>query len=330
MSAAAIDDAAPKRRRGMLGFYVAGFLLLALAVLGAWFWNAWINWQFGEGEARRRQADAARQLGVPVETAIDLGGGVALELVLIPPGMFGMGSPPTEAGRFDWEGPVHRVRISRAFYVGKYEVTQEQWQKVMGTNPSYFKGPKLPVEQVSWDDCQDFLKRLNALVPNPVPAPSGVGAGLKPAPTGTGYAFRLPTEAEWEWACRAGTRTRFCFGDADARLGEYAWYDGNSGNTTHPVGEKLPNAWGLHDCHGNVWEWCSDWYGEYSANPWPCKFRWTRDPVGPPSGPGRVLRGGSWRDDPRYCRSSFRHIDVPGLRGGSIGLRVAVSSSRTP
>ncbi len=327
MSAEAIDAAAPKRRRGMLGFYVAGFLLLALALFGAWFWNAWANWQFDEHEAKRRQAEAARQLGVPVETAIDLGGGVTLDLVLIPPGMFDMGSPDTETGRWEAEGPVHRVRISRAFYMGKYEVTQEQWEMVMGERRGGFQtrpyNPKLPVEEVSWDGCQEFLRRLEATgLRRERPQVSG----LKP------QGYRLPTEAEWEWACRAGTRTRFSFGDADARLGEYAWYDGNSGSTTHPVGEKQPNAWGLHDCHGNVWEWCSDWYGEYSPNPWPGKFRWTRDPVGPPSGAGRVLRGGSWYYSPGRCRSSCRLSGVyPGYRGvNGLGLRVVVSSSRTP
>jgi len=324
MSAAAVDDAAPKRRRGMLGFYVAGFLLLALALFGAWFWNAWTNWQFGEYEARRRQAEAARQLGLPVETAIDLGGGVAVELVLIPPGMFDMGSPDNEPGRWKGEGPVHRVRIGRAFYIGRYEVTQEQWEKVMGANPSAFKGPKLPVERVSWDDCQEFLKKLGEMVPDPISGPSGVGAGLKPAPTGPRCVFRLPTEAEWEWACRAGTKTRFSFGDADARLGEYAWYNANSGNAAHPVGEKRPNAWGLHDCHGNAWEWCSDWFGEYSANPWPGKFRWTRDPQGPATGPGRVLRGSGWDVPTDGCRSAYRnYLELFPAYRFDIGFRVA-------
>jgi formylglycine-generating enzyme required for sulfatase activity len=317
MSTAAIDVAAPKRRRGMLGFYVAGFLLLGLALFGAWFWNAWTNWQFDEPEARRRQAEAARQLGVPVETTVDLGGGVTLELVLIPAGMFDMGSPDGEAGRSSDEGPLHRVRISRAFYIGKSEVTQEQWEKAMGTNPSAFKGPKLPVECVSWDACQEFLRRLEATgLRRAGPRVSG----LKP------QGYRLPTEAEWEWACRAGTRTRFCFGDADARLGEYAWYDANSGNTTHPVGEKRPNAWGLHDCHGNVWEWCADWGGEYGAPPWPGKFRWVRDPTGPTSGSWRVLRGGSWNYAPPFCRSPRRFRLALLNRGGIFGLRVVVSA----
>ena len=309
----------PTPRRGMLGFYVAGFVLVALALFGAWFWTAWDNWQFDEAEAKRRQAEAARQLGVPVGTAVDLGGGVALELVLIPPGMFDMGSPESERGLSHSEGPLHRVRISRAFYMGRYEVTQEQWEKVMGVTLSFFKGPKLPVEWVSWDDCQEFLKKLNAL-PHPDPFPLGEGKGVRAQ-------FRLPTEAEWEWACRAGTRTRFCFGDDEARLGEYAWYDANSGKATHPVGEKHPNAWGLYDCHGNIWEWCADAWGSYSANPWPGRFRWTRDPQGPASGPGRVLRGGSWGYNPEGCRSACRDLVDPANRYVShVGFRVVVAA----
>jgi formylglycine-generating enzyme required for sulfatase activity len=310
MSDEAIDDAAPKHRRGMLGFYVAGFGLLGLALFGAWFWNAWTNWQFDEYGARRRQAEAARQLGVPVGAAVDLGGGVALELVLIPPGMFDMGSPENEPGRWKGEGPVHRVRISRPFYMGKYEVTQEVWEKVMGANPSYFKGAKNPVDNVSWDDCQEFLRKLNAMDKNP-------------------RQFRLPTEAEWEWACRAGVRSRFCFGDDDARLGEYAWYAANSDFTTHPVGEKRPNAWGLHDGHGNVWEWCGDWYDEHGANAWPGVFRWTTDPVGPPSGAARVLRGGSLDDVAGDCRSAYRYGSGPDNRLDVPGFRVVVALSMT-
>jgi formylglycine-generating enzyme required for sulfatase activity len=255
---------------------------------------------------------------VPVETTVDLGGGVGIELVLIPAGMFDMGSPEVGPGRWPDEGPVHRVRISRAFYVGKYEVTQEQWEKVMGTNPSHFKGPKRPVEQVSWGDCQEFLRRLEA---TGLRREGHRVSGLKP------QGYRLPTEAEWEWACRAGTRTRFCFGDADSRLGEYVWYGANFGIGTHPVGEKRPNAWGLHDCHGNVWEWCSDWFGEYGAEPWPGKFRWARDPQGPADGPGRVLRGGSWNYNPEYCRSALRFSPalVPTGPFSSIGFRAALS-----
>jgi len=221
--------------------------------------------------------------------------------------MFDMGSPDTEAGRWEAEGPVHRIRLSRPFYMGKYEVTQEQWQKVMGANPSHFKGPRLPVECASWDNILEFLKRLDAL---------GRTKGR----------FRLPTEAEWEWACRAGTKTRFCFGDDEARLSEYAWYNANAGNTTHPVGEKQPNAWGLHDCHGNVWEWYADAWRSYSPNPWPGKFRWTRDPQGPASSPDSMMRGGSWCDGPEYCRSATRrYFTHPSDRHDFLGFRVVLS-----
>jgi formylglycine-generating enzyme required for sulfatase activity len=220
--------------------------------------------------------------------------------------MFDMGSPDGEAGRSGEESPLHRVWISRAFYMGKYEVTHEVWKKIMGTDPSWFMGVNRPVETVSWDNCQAFLAKLNAMQKE-----SGQ--------------FRLPTEAEWEWACRAGTRTPFCFGDANAGLGEYAWYSANSGDMTYPVGRSKPNAWGLHDCHGNVLEWCSDWWGNYSANPWPGKFRWTRDPNGPAKGVSRVLRGGSWRDSPWHCRSACRSYASTTNRHERYGFRVALS-----
>jgi len=330
----------------MLALYVAGLLAVVLALLGAWLWTAWDNWQFGPGEARRRQYEAARELGLPVELAVEIPAGrspggaskrgaatgtgaesVTMEFVLIPAGMYDMGSPDDEAGRAGNEGPLHRVRISRAFYMGRYEVTQEQWERVMGANPSWFKGDgRLPVESISWNDCQEFLKKLNALVPDP----TGTGCERERAGPVGGCGFRLPTEAEWEWACRAGAKTRFCFGDDEARLGEYAWYGANPGNRTHPVGTREPNAWGLYDCHGNVWEWCSDWYGPYETTPWPGKFRWIGDPHGLTSGVGRVVRGGSWIYNAGCCRSASRNIGSADARGDNYGFRVVVSSSRTP
>jgi len=285
--------------RSLTGFYVAVCVVIALGLFGAWFWQAWTVWWFDADEARRRQVEAAARLGVPVEKVVDLGDGVKLELVLVPGGRFRMGSPAKEKDREGNEAQ-HWVVITRPFYVGKYEVTQEVWEKVMGANPSMFKAAKNPVEMVTWEDCQEFLKKLNGL---------GKEQGQ----------FRLPTEAEWEWACRAGTRTRFCFGDADGVLADYAWFDANSGGTTHPVGTKKPNAWGLFDMHGNVWEWCGDWYGEdyYAKSP-------RYDPTGPATGSERALRGGAWIIFPAYCRSSDRGGSTPANWVHNLGFRVVV------
>jgi formylglycine-generating enzyme required for sulfatase activity len=199
------------------------------------------------------------------------------------------------------EKPVHKATITKPFYLGKYEVTQEQWEAVMGNNPprSYFKGGKNPVERVSWDDCQEFLEKLNTKI--------GTQGGK----------FGLPTEAQWEYACRAGSTSKFCFGDDEKQLGEYAWYDVNSGLKTHPVGEKKANAFGLYDMHGNVYEWCADWYGNgyYAKSP-------AGDPRGPATGSGRVDRGGGWDDGAGGCRSASRCYGSPGFRLSDLGLRV--------
>jgi formylglycine-generating enzyme required for sulfatase activity len=236
--------------------------------------------------------------GPPKELTVDLGGGVKMEFVLIPAGSFIMGH---EKGVND-EKPVHKVTITKPFYLGRYEVTQEQWQAVMGNNPSVFEGPKNPVEVVSWNDCRDFLAKLNEKLRS---------GGAK---------FGLPTEAQWEYACRAGTTTRYSFGDDPARLDDYAWWGNNAQRTTHPVGQKKPNAWGLYDMHGNVWEWCADGYAEdyYAKSP-------AEDPVGPDSGASRVLRGGSWRDvvTPLAFRCAYRDNSRPDLRLSDSGFRVA-------
>jgi formylglycine-generating enzyme required for sulfatase activity len=231
----------------------------------------------------------------PKELAVDLGGGVKLEMVLIPAGEFMMGD---DKG-YELEKPVHKVTITKPFYLGKYEVTQEQWEAVMGSNPSWFKGPKNPVQTVSWDDCQKFLDKLNAKT------------------GGQGGKFVLPTEAQWEYACRAGSTMQYCFGDDEARLGDYAWYTANSRHKAHPIGEKKPNAWGLYDMHGNVWEWCADWYdaGYYAGSP-------KDDPTGSTTGWYRVFRGGSWNNDARLCRSAFRNLDLPGTWFNYLGLRI--------
>ena len=223
--------------------------------------------------------------------AIDLGGGVTMDFVLVRPGTFTMGSDECS------NATPHKVTISKPFYLGKYEVTQEQWEKVMGSNPSGFKGAKNPVENVNWDDCQMFLLELQGKVP--------------------GYSFRLPTEAEWEYACRAGSTTRYCYGDDAVRLGAYAWYKDNSDERAHPVGEKRPNMWGLYDMHGSVREWCADWYGHYPKSE-------VTDPTGPVSGSRRLLRGGSWHISATYCRSAGRIDNYPSSCVSNIGLRDVV------
>ena len=236
------------------------------------------------GESRKTQ----REIG------IDLGGGVTMEMVPIPAGTFIMGSPTSEEGRADDE-TQHEVTISKAFYMGATEVTQGQWEVVMGFSPSRFEGRYLPVETVSWEECQRFISKLNAKV--------------------RGGGFRLPTEAEWEYACRAGTTTRFHSGGADGDLAAAGWCGANSDGKTHRVGGKKPNAWGLRDMHGNVWEWCSNWYEkEYPRGK-------VTDPAGPETGTSRVVRGGSWYDVPRFCRSAIRSSSSPSFRVSYVGFR---------
>jgi formylglycine-generating enzyme required for sulfatase activity len=255
-----------------------------------------------QGKVLREIGAAGKTKGPPKELAVDLGGGVKIELVLIPAGEFMMGSPDSDKDAERDEKPQHRVRITKPFYLGKYEVTQEQWEAMMGSNPSESEGPKNPVEKVSWADCQAFLVKLNAKT------------------GGQGGKFALATEAQWEYACRAGSTTRYCFGDDDAPLGDYAWYDDddNSGSKTHPVGKKKPNAFGLYDMHGNVEEWCADWYDEgyYAKSP-------ADDPTGPTTGSARVFRGGYWGGTPKYSRSASRGYNGPWERDLFLGLRVS-------
>jgi formylglycine-generating enzyme required for sulfatase activity len=229
------------------------------------------------------------------ELTFDLGKGVKLEMVRIPKGKFLMGSTKDEEGRYDSEGPEHEVTLTKDFYLGKYEVTQEQWEALMGSNPSDFKLKNGPVDHANWEDCQEYIKKLNAKVVNKV---------------GT---FRLPTEAEWEYACRAESKTRYSFGNADGDLGEHAWYNKNSDGKTHEVGTRKPNGFGLHDMHGNVWEWCSNWHDQYPSEA-------VSDPTGPSTGSYRVLRGGSWSDNSRLCRSASRYRNAPSWRFSYLGL----------
>jgi formylglycine-generating enzyme required for sulfatase activity len=211
------------------------------------------------------------------------------DFVRIQPGEFMMGGD-----KYDVETPIHRVRISQGFEIGKYEVTQAQWEAVMGSNQSNFKGADLPVENVSWNDVQEFIRKLNS--------------------KSTKYNYRLPTEAEWEYACRAGTT-----GDYAGNLDSMGWYESNSGSKTHPVGQKQANGWGIYDMHGNVWEWCQDWYGDYSSNN-------QTDPQGAGSGSSRVFRGGSWYFPAEYCRSAYRNYFVPVYRLINVGFRLLRNS----
>lgn len=217
---------------------------------------------------------------------------IGMEFVLIPAGEFQMGS---NDGDND-EKPVHTVRLTKPFYLGKYEVTQGEWEKVMGNNPSEIKGDsRRPVESVSWDDLQEFIRRLNTKESE--------------------ARYRLPTEAEWEYAARAGSTTAYSFGDDVRQLGQYAWYYGNAGGRTHPVGQLQPNAWGLYDMHGNVWERLQDWYGSYASGT-------VTDPAGPQSGSERVTRGGGLGHFERSCRLAGRSHHAPSQHGYSLGFRL--------
>jgi formylglycine-generating enzyme required for sulfatase activity len=241
------------------------------------------------------QAAFAEAAPPPKPLSPDLGNGVKMDFVFIPAGTLLMGD---DKGDKD-ERPAHKVTIAKPFYFGKYEVTQEQWQALMGENASLFKGARNPVESVSWDECQTFLAKLGEKFP--------------------GKKFRLPTEAEWEYACRAGTKTRFSFGDDEEQMRKYGWCLLNSVGSTSPVGKKLPNPWGLYDVHGNVWEWCQDWYGPYDkADP--------KDPTGPATGEFRVVRGGSWfKDMPSNLRSAARYRAKPDTYYHNVGLRVLLA-----
>lgn len=231
------------------------------------------------------------------------------KFVLIPQGKFTMGALDTEDDSEDDE-IQHQVTISKPFYLGVHEVTQGQYEQVMGTNPSHFQkrvirknnSSNYPVEQVSWDDAIEFCKKLSD----------------NPKEKAAKRVYRLPTEAEWEWACRAGGSSAYAFGDSKQMLGDYAWFQSNSDRKTHPVGSLKPNAWGLFDMHGNVWEWCQDFYGDYPKTD-------AKDPTGPSVGTYRVNRGGGWIDEASSCRSSHRFGDQPDLKINDIGFRVVMT-----
>ena len=222
--------------------------------------------------------------------------GVIFEMVYVEGGTFDMGATSEQGSdAYDWEKPVHRVTLSD-YYIGKYEVTQELWEAVMGSNPSYFIGAQNPVEYVSWNDCQNFIKKLSSL---------------------TGMTFRLPTEAEWEYAARGGKKSLHYKYSGSGNIDDVAWYYDNSGSSTHAVGTKTANELGIYDMSGNVWEWCSDWYGGYSAGA-------QTNPQGPSTGSSRVLRGGSWDFGAGSCRVSFRNRSGPVNSFNDGGLRLVL------
>ena len=225
---------------------------------------------------------------------ITLPGGEKMEMIWCAPGKFLMGSPITEPGRFEDE-PRHEVSITKGFWLGKHEVTQRQWKSVMHSNPSRFKSPDNPVENVSWHDCGMFIRKVNESI---------------------GGLARFPTEAEWEYACRAGSDTPVA---GSGKLPDMAWYDLNSDNQAHEVGRNKPNAWGFYDMHGNALEWCADWFSI------PKDSVEMVDPKGPPSGAFKVLRGGCWFFYERDCRSASRLKREPTLRNCIFGFRVACS-----
>ena len=224
--------------------------------------------------------------------------GVNFEMVAVEGGTFTMGATEEQGSDvYDDEKPTHQVTLS-SYYIGKTEVTQELWQAVMGSNPSNFSGTNLPVERVSWDDCQEFITKLNAL---------------------TGKTFRLPTEAEWEFAARGGTKSQGFTYSGSNTVDDVAWYFDTSSSTTQPVATKAPNELGIYDMSGNVYEWCNDWYSSsyYTSES-------QTNPTGPDSGSNRVWRGGSWAGDARACRVSNRSSKDPTYRGYWLGLRLAL------
>ncbi len=223
--------------------------------------------------------------------------GISIDMVRIGAGTFTMGATPEMENPYNDEKPTRCVTLTNDYYIGKYEVTQALWQAVMGSNPSNRKGDNLPVEEVSWDDCQEFISKLNRM---------------------TGKTFRLPTEAEWEYAARGGNKSKGYQYSGSNNLSDVAWYRDNSGYKTYAVGTKQPNELGIYDMSGNVWEWCQDWYGEYSSSS-------QVNPTGANSGSSRVNRGGAVGNDARLCRSSCRANVVPCTHYSILGLRLSLS-----
>ena len=231
------------------------------------------------------------------EISIPVKNGITIDMVKVEAGTFMMGATSEKENPYSWEKPVHQVTLTNDYYIGKYEVTQALWQSVMGSNPSEFKGDNLPVEQVSWNDGQEFISKLNRM---------------------TGRKFRLPTEAEWEYAARGGKKSRGYQYSGSSNISDVAWYDGNSGSKTHPVGTKQANELGIYDMTGNVWEWCQDRYGSYVSSS-------QKNPTGTVRGSNRVYRGGGWDIFAWSCRLSCRNYGPPYFRYDYLGLRLVLS-----
>jgi formylglycine-generating enzyme required for sulfatase activity len=245
---------------------------------------------------KKKLEDAKLAAATLKEISINIAPNMKMAFILLPAGTFTMGSNKTVPGTWNC-GTPHIVTFTKPFYMGKYKVTQEQWQAVMSNNPSTFKDPRNPVETVDWATCQDFVGKINQKL--------------------TGMKVSLPTEAQWEYACRACSKSEYCFGDDESKFGEYGWYKENSGGHTHPVGEKKPNAWGLYDTHGNTGDWCLDWYGPYGSS--------SVDPTGPASGDKRLTRGGSWFDIPFLGCSAYRGPAAPEYKNCSLGCRLVMT-----
>ena len=245
----------------------------------------------GYSSSSSSMASGSNAISIPVKD------GISIDMVKVEAGTFMMGATSEMKDPYSDEKPVHQVTLTNDYYMGKYEVTQALWQAVMGSNPSNFKGDNLPVETVNWNDCQEFISKLNSL---------------------TGRKFRLPTEAEWEYAAHGGKKSRGYQYSGNSNISDVAWYDGNSGSKPHPVGTKQANELGIYDMSGNVYEWCSDWYGSYSSSS-------QTNPTGADSGSSRVYRGGSWIYIAWLCRLSYRAGNTPGYRSYGLGLRLALS-----
>jgi serine/threonine protein kinase len=305
---------APAQKRVFAPFWIGGGALLILVALSfvvlRQIENSRLREEIANREAERllarnvfpRSAATEKNRELPQEITLMLGKELKLSMVRIPQGKFMMGSPDSEEGRDTDEGPIHGVTLTKDFYLGKYEVTQQQWERVMGENPSLEKGIHLPVTNLSWKQCMEFIRAVN----------------YRYQSEGNAGRIGLPTEAQWEYACRAGSNTKYSFGNANADLDQYSWYESNSDQKLHPVGLKKPNAFGLYDMHGNVWERCSNLgKPEYSNEP-------QSDPTGPSSGTTRVSRGGCFKNPPKNLRSAYRHASAMDEVERATGFRLAL------